>query len=217
MICLFLFYFIFLLILRLKTRPHLTKVCQKLLFEGEKKTFLSWSRKFPASISTWGFAPACESEPRNFRGGESNLKPVVMEGCSRQEMGMSGGFCALPNQFIPVHQLSLLFAAARPGRWRDTDAHATQRRLQNPSDSAPSTSNLLRPLRSLAPTGCLSSHSTLEPGLRAALCEFIRLPHRSCWCHGMSLLHVSSIFHPALVWPRLLCRCPLFLPPQSHP
>lgn len=45
-------FFFFLLILRLKTRPHLTKVCQKLLFEGEKKTFLSRSRKFPASIST---------------------------------------------------------------------------------------------------------------------------------------------------------------------
>lgn len=123
-----------------------------------------------------------------------------MEGCSKQmqckKKKMSGGFCALPNQFIPVHQLSLLFAAAPPGV--DKIPTPTQRNAgsENPSDFAPSTSNpLLRPLRFLASTGCLSSHSTLEPGLRAALCEFIRLPHRSRWCHGrlVSMLPPSFI------------------------
>lgn len=198
--------FFFLQIIRLKTRPQLKKkkkrTTKSFYLKGEKNTFLSRIWNFPASIPTRGFTPACESEPRNFRGGESNLKPhrafVVMEGCSKQKLvkkKMSWGFCALPNQFIPVHQRSLLFAAACPRRWQDTDAHATQRRLQNLLILLPLPLTPLRPLRSLASTGCLSSHSTLEPSLRAALCEFIHLPHRSRWCHS----RLVSMFPPSFI------------------
>lgn len=65
------------------------------------------------------------SELRNQGRGEQSegMKGLCGDGRTQQakkkkksRVRMSGGSCALPNQFIPVHQLPLLFAAARPGR-----------------------------------------------------------------------------------------------------
>lgn len=122
---------------------------------------------------------------------------------------LSGGFCPLPNQFIPVHRLSLLSAAARPGRRRDTDAHAARRRLRSPSDFAPSTSN--RPAPSSPPRSHWMPLIPFYPGARPPRCSLgiDQPPSSLTLMPWQSRLRLPFISHPAHVWPRLQYRRPL--------
>lgn len=108
------FSFFFCLSLGLKQDHTWQRSARSFYLKVKKKTFLSRSRKFPASISTWGFAPACESEPRNFRGGESNLKAMVMEGCSRQS-GDVWRFLCVAESIYPCSSASPPLCCCSPG------------------------------------------------------------------------------------------------------